>query len=211
MSVLIAGRFLLIGFVAWVAAIVLGVGSRFGLWPWRDKWPLTGALAGLGTFGWFVHANWVSLAVVNTIDDSLLALTAGLFVACGTAVTYGTLFQRTGSARPILEKGSVEERLWMLDAIDGLRPQGLDWGLTGLLLVPGLALTWLGLGQLSSPVPIVVGTASLLGPLYAGVGLRLRSREAQRLLAALEERDAVHGDRGNVSSFSGEGWAPEAS
>jgi hypothetical protein len=190
-SILIAGRFLLVGFLAWTAAIVLGVGSRFDLWSWRAKWPLAGALGGLGTFGWFVHADWVSLSLANALNGSLLALTAGLFVGCGTAVTYGTLFQRTDSVRPALESGSVEERLWILDALDRVRPQRLDWGLTGLLLVPGLGLIWLGLGELASPVPMVFGAASLVGPLYAGVGLRLRSREARRLLAELDERDAV--------------------
>lgn len=185
MTVVLLGRFLVAGIVAWIVAIVLGVGSHFGLFRWRDRWPLAGALAGLGTFGLYVSTY--------SMTASLMGWAAGLFIGCGIAVTYGTLFLRADVLRPTLEPGTAEELLWLRDAVDRLRPQRLDWLLTAALLTPGVGLIRLGLDGLFHRAPIVIGAVSLLGPLYAGLGLALRAREAHRLQAEVDDRDELAG------------------
>ena len=183
---ILVGRFLILGLVAWVAAIVLGVGARFEFWRWRDRWPLAGALAGLGTFGLFLYTT--------PISTHLMAWTSILFIGAGIALSYGTLFLRTQLVRPRLEEGSAEEHLWLRDAVDALRPQSLDWVLTGAVLAPGVGLIYLGLNQVHSAVPVVIGAVSLLGPLYAGVGLALRARVASRIALEIVEREQLDSD-----------------
>lgn len=182
MTVLL-GRFLVVGFLAWIVSIVLGTGAYFGLWSWRRHWPLAGALAGVGTFALYVGTN--------SMTASVMPLFGGLFVGCGIALTYGTLFQRTSLMRPTLREGSAEEHLWLRDAVDRLRPQALDWIITAGLLLPGAALVWLSPRRLFDLGPAVIGAVSWLGPLYAGIGLALRHRASTRILAQLEEREGL--------------------
>jgi len=124
---------------------------------------------------------------------SLMQLAGGLFVGCGIALSYGTLFLRPGTYRPTLGVRGAEARLRMLDTIDRLRPQPLDWVLTSALLIPGAGLGWLGARQLFQLAPVIVGAVSWLGPLAALGGLALRQRAATRLAAELEAEAA--GDR----------------
>ena len=188
---LIAGRFLLLGIVAWVVAIVVGAGSLFGPWRWRERWPVAGAAAGLGVFGIWVFQHAVEMASLAALDPALVAWSAGLSVGCGLAVGYSTLFLGTREPRPRLEAGSPEERLWMHDAIDRLMPQRLDWLLTAALLAPGIGMIHLGLTRVVALTPVVFGAIALLGPVYAGVGLWLRRRSALMLQARLDEVDRV--------------------
>lgn len=186
MTAVLLGRFLIFGLVAWVAAIVIGTGAFFELWSWRRQWALAGALAGAGSFALYVAANSMTV--------SFMGLAGGLFVGCGMAVSYGTLFLRTGGYRPVLPEGSVEEHLWVRDAIDRLRPRRLDWILTGALLAPGAGLVWMGLRHLFTSAPIVIGVASWAGPLYAAAGLVIRHRASSRLIGELEEREALRAE-----------------
>lgn len=198
MTGIIAARFLLLGIIGWVAAIVLGTGARFELWSWRSRWSLAGVLAGLGTWGLFVYSNVRAFLVAGPMGGPLLALTAVLFVGCGLAVSYAGLFGRLDPARPLLPPGSPDERLWLQDAVDRLRPQRLDWWLTGALGLPGIGLAVLGATQLGLTAPVVIGLASLAGPLYAAVGLMLRRREARRLETEIETGRALEaGDAGH--------------
>lgn len=181
MIAVLLSRFLIGGLLAWVAAIVIGIGAFFELWSWRRHWTLAGALAGAGSFALYVAEY--SMTVPS------MGLVAGLFVGCGIAVSYGTLFLHTGSHRPILPEGSVEEHFWVRDAIDRLRPQRLDWILTAALLVPGAGLAWMGLRHLFNLAPIVIGVASWAGPLFAAAGLAIRHRASSGLIRELEERE----------------------
>lgn len=177
------GRFLVFGLIAWVVAIVLGVGSGFGLFRWRDRWPLAGAMAGLGTFCLYVSAYSMTV--------SFMGWAVGLFIGSGIAVSYGTLFLRRDAPRPRLAEGSVEELLWLRDSVDRLRPQRLDWLLTAALMTPGIGLIRLGLGYLFHAAPVVIGAFSLVGPLSAAVGLALSANEAGRLQRELDERSGI--------------------
>ena len=178
-------RFLIGGVLAWIGAIVVGVGAHFELWSWRRHWPLAGALAGAGAFALYVGTS--------SMTTSFMQLVGGLFVGCGIALAYGTLFLRTGSYRPVLREGTVEEHLWLRDAVDRLRPQALDWILTAGLLLPGAGLVWVGARHLLNLAPVVIGAISCLGPLYAAVGLAIRHRASTRMLRELAEREALVG------------------
>ncbi len=180
-TAILTGRFLFLGITAWVLAIGVGLGARFGLWRWKDRWPLAGAFAGLGAFGVFIFQSPVPVP--------LLGWFGGLFVGCGIAVAYGSLFLHVAPLRPRLEAASPDEHLWLRDASERLRPQGLDWLLTAALLAPGIGMIRFGWLELGSMSPVVIGVASMIAPLYAGVGLTLRKRSADRLLDELEARN----------------------
>ena len=182
-TAILTGRFLLLGITAWVVAIGVGLGARFGLWRWKDRWPLAGAFAGLGAFGMFI--------VQSPVPVPLLGWLGGLFVGCGIAVTYGSLFLQVDPLRPRLEEGSADEYLWIRDASERLRPQRLDWLLTAALLAPGVGMIRFGFLELGSMSPVVIGIASMIAPLYAAVGLTLRKCSADRLLEELEARNTV--------------------
>jgi hypothetical protein len=191
---LIAGRFLLLGIVACVVAVVVGAGSWLGVWRWRERWPIAGAAAGLGVFGLWVFEHALEMASLAALDPTLVAWSAGLSVGCGLAIGYSTLFLRTREARPRLEPGSPEERLWVHDAVDRLMPQRLDWLLTAALLAPGIGMIHLGLTRVVALTPVVFGTVALLGPLYAGVGLWLRRRNALTLQTDLARTEIQPGE-----------------
>lgn len=173
-------RFVLVGVVAWVLAVLIGVGAFFDLWSWRKQWPVAGALAGVGTFAFYV--------ATYSIASSPIGLVGGLFVGCGIALTYGTLFLKTDVYRPVLREGSPEEHLWLRDAVDRLRPEPLDWMVTAGLLAPGAALAWMGVSHLLATAPIVIGLASWSGPIFAAAGLTIRHRESSRMLRELAVR-----------------------
>lgn len=187
----VVGPFLLIGVVAWVAAIVMGVGSWFGLWSWRDRWALAGALAGLGTCELYVYAHGGWLPVLVASPQYAFLVTAALFVGSGVGLAYGTLFARAGSARPLLQSGSPEEALWLHDEIDRVEPTGTDWLVTGALLLPSVGLAYLGTTALMGTGLVVAGLASTLGPLWAGMGLWSRRSTARHLRGLLAERTTV--------------------
>ena len=86
------GPFLLVGIVAWVVAGVLGVGSWLGSWRWADRWALAGGLAGLGTFELYLYTHSGMLPVLVPTANSVVMATAALFIGCGLAVSYGSLF-----------------------------------------------------------------------------------------------------------------------
>lgn len=174
-------RFLTLGIGTWAAALVIAVGALFGLWQWRERWPLVGGLAGLGSFGLYIYANPTAIAYISWV--------AGLFIGAGIALTYGTVFLRADPVRPRLIDGTVEERLWLLDTTDAIRPQWLDWVVTAVLFVPGMGLIYLGLRHVFDLVPVVVGAVSLFGPAYAAFGLTLRGRTANRLTAEIDGKD----------------------
>lgn len=186
---LVAGRFLLMGLIAGVAAIVLGTGAFFRLWGWRERWPMAGALGGLAMFGLWVAAHAIEMATLAGLQPSLIGLGGMLSAGCGIALSYGSLFAPTHTPRPVLEPGSAETRLWLLDAADRLHPERLDWMLTSTLLLPGIGMTWLGLTQILLPGPVVLGVISMAAPLYAAVGLALRRRSARAYLAEVEASD----------------------
>jgi hypothetical protein len=188
---LLEGPFLLIGILAWVAAVVLGVGSWFGMWHWRDRWALTGGLAGLGVFELYLYAHSGFLPVLVPTANSVVLATAGLFVGCGISLAYGTLFAPRHVARPRLIEGSAEETLWLLDAVDRLRPEPLDWALTIGLLTPSLGMIYLGLKIVGGPALAIVGAASLLGPLTAAAGLLIGARAARSFGLELADRDCT--------------------
>jgi len=185
----VAGRFLTLGLVAGVAAIVLGTGAFFRLWGWRQRWPMAGTLGGLAAFGLWVAAHAVEMATLAGLQPSLIGLGGTLSAGCGIALAYGSLFPPTHTPRPVLEPGTPEARLWLLDAADRLHPEPLDWILTGTLLIPGIGMTWLGLTQILLPGPVVLGLASVAAPLYAAAGLGLRRRSARAYLAEVEADD----------------------
>ncbi len=189
----VVGPFLLLGVIAWVVAIGLGVGSWLGLFSWRDRWALAGALAGFGTFELFLYANGGWLPVV--VGNPALAFPAAamLFVGCGVGAAYGTLFTPGGLARPRLDAGTAEETLWLHDAVDRLRPAPLDWGLTGALLVPAAVALHTGLAVAPSAGLVLTGLAGLMGPVFGSAGLLLRRRASDRLLAEIAAREAVTG------------------
>lgn len=192
---LIAGRFLVLGLVAGVAAIVLGVGVFFDMWRWRDRWPLFGALSGLAAFGVWVYGHALDMAMLAANSGSLVGWGALVSVGCGIALSYGSLFPPRHLARPAtLPPGSAEERLWLLDAADRLLPQSLDWVLTGVLLLPGLAMIHLGLTQIFLPGPLLFGAAAVTAPLYAAMGLGLRRRAAREFLRELDATASSPGD-----------------
>lgn len=186
----VVGPFLFIGIVAWVAAIVLGVGSWFGLTDWRQRWAIVGALAGLGTFQLYL-AQVGYLPVLVFDPRFVFPATAALFVGAGVATAFGTLFVPGGRGRPKLEAGSPEEMLWLHDTIDRLRPRRLDWLMTGALLLPGAGLVQLGLTLSSGLHFIIAGVVSLAGPLFAALGLTLRGRRAREYAAELEAREGA--------------------
>lgn len=202
----VVGPFLLLGIVAWVAAIVMGVGSWFGLTPWRERWAIAGALAGLGTFELYLYTHSGMLPVL--IFDPALAFpaTAALFVGGGVAASYGTLFLQATGARPALEAGSPEEGLWLSDAIDRFRVRRQDWYVTGALLLPGAGLLRLGLTMGSGVELVVAGVLAMVGPLYAALGLALRGRAARRYAEELEQRRPA-----GLPSSAPEGAAPHPS
>jgi hypothetical protein len=187
----VGGPFLLLGVVAWVVAIVLGVGAWMGLTDWRRHWSLTGGLAGFGTFELYLYANGGMLPVL-LVDPSLaFAGTAALFVGCGVAAMYGTLFVPGVLARPRLEAGTAEEALWLHDAVDRIRPTRLDWVLTAALMLPAAGMLHLGIDLVPSTALVLAGVAGLLGPVFGLGGLLARRRRSERLLAELEERQAL--------------------
>jgi Kef-type K+ transport system membrane component KefB len=173
-------RFFLVGVVAWVVAVLIGVGAFFDLWSWRRQWPVAGALAGAGTFAFYV--------ATYSITSSLIGLVGGLFVGCGIALTYGTLFLKSDVYRPVLREGSPEEHLWLRDAVDRLRPEPMDWMVTAGLLAPGAGLAWVGVSHLFATPPVVIGLASLSGPIFAAAGLAIRHRVSSRMLRELATR-----------------------
>jgi hypothetical protein len=181
----------LLGVLGWVAAIVMGVGSWFGLSPWRRRWAIAGALAGLGTFELFLYANSGLLPIFVPTVGLVFPATAALFVGSGVAAAWGTLFAPGATVRPGLEAGSTEETIWLHDAVDGLRPTVLDWGLAVALALPGLGMLHLGLNLAHDAVLAVVGVVGLVGPVFGAIGLSLRKRTADRYLAELEVRGAV--------------------
>jgi len=182
------GPFLLIGIIAWVAAIVLGVGSWFGMWRWTDRWALASGLAGLGAFELYLYAHSGMLPVLVPTANSVVVATAGLFVGCGLALGYGTLFNPAQLGRPRIPEGSAEETLWLLDAVDRLRPEPLDWALTAGMLVPCVGMIYLGLNIVGGPGLAIAGGVAMLGPIYAGVGLWLRARSAGYFALELADR-----------------------
>lgn len=186
---LVAGRFLTLGLISGVAAIVLGTGAFFGLWGWRERWPMAGALGGLALFGLWVGAHAIEMATLAGLQPHLIGLGGMLSAGCGIALSYGSLFTPTHAARPVLVPGSAESRLWLLDAADRLDPEPLDWVLTATLVLPGIGMTWLGLTQIALPGPVALGVVSAVAPLYAAVGLGLRRRAARAYLAEVEVSD----------------------
>lgn len=185
----VVGPFLLLGVLAWVVAIGMGVGSWFGLSDWRRRWAIAGALAGLGTFEIFLYAHGGNLPVFIARPNMVFSATALLFVGSGVAAAYGTLFAPDSAVRPALDAGSAEERLWLHDAVDRLRPTRGDWGLTAVLALPALGMLHLGLNLAPAAELVVVGVAGLLGPLFGSLGLLLRKRATDRYLAELTEWD----------------------
>ena len=185
----VVGPVLFLGLLAWVAAIVMGVGSWFGLTRWQERWAIAGALAGFGTFELYLHASSGYLPVLVFHPRLVFPATAALFVGSGVAAAYGTLFLKNVVARPALEAGSVEEALWLNDAVDRLRVRPKDWLLTAALLLPGLGLIRLGLTAGSVVELLVAGSVSLAGPFFAGVGLALRGRTAGRYALELESHE----------------------
>lgn len=182
--VLLDGPFLLLGVLACVAAIVIGVGAWFDAWRWQERWALAGGLAGAGVFELYLYATGGILPVFVPSGRYAVIATAALFVGCGLAAAYGTLFPPSALARPVLPEGTAEERLWYLDAIDRIRPERTDWLLTGGMFAPCAGMMWLGLGVVNAPLLAAGGAMAALGPGYATVGLLLRSRTA----AGLEHR-----------------------
>ncbi len=124
----------------------------------------------------------IAVLLSRFLIGGLLAWVAAIVIVIGALL-------RTGSHRPILPKGSVEEHFWVRDAIDRLRPQRLDWILTAALLVPGAGLAWMGLRHLFNLAPIVIGVASWAGRLFAAAGLAIRHRASSGLIRELEERE----------------------
>ena len=194
----VVGPFLFLGLVAWVAAIVLGVGSWFGLTRWRERWAIAGALAGFGTFELYLYASSGYLPVLVFDPRFVFPATAALFVGSGVAAAYGTLFLKNVAARPALEAGSPEETLWLNDAVDRLRVRRQDWLLTAALLLPGRGLVRLGVTAGSAVDLLVAGLMSLAGPVFAGVGLALRGRTADRYALELESREPAAVPAGSV-------------
>jgi hypothetical protein len=155
----VVGPFLLLGVLAWVVAIGMGVGSWFGLSDWRRRWAIAGALAGLGTFEIFLYAHGGNLPVFIARPNMVFSATALLFVGSGVAAAYGTLFAPDSAVRPALDAGSAEERLWLHDAVDRLRPTRGDWGLTAVLALPALGMLHLGLNLAPAAELVAVGGA----------------------------------------------------
>lgn len=185
--VLLDGPFLLLGVLACVAAIVVGVGSWFEVWRWRERWALAGGLAGAGVFELYLYATGGLLPVFVPSARYAIVATAALFVGSGLAAAYGTLFPPSTLARPVLPAGTVEERLWYEDTIDRIRPERTDWLLTAGMLAPCLGMMWLGVGVVTAPLLALGGAAAALGPVFAGIGLFLRSRAANGLERRLAE------------------------
>lgn len=186
--VLLDGPFLLLGILAWVTAIVVGVGAWFDVWRWQERWALAGGLAGAGSFELYLYAHGGLLPVLVPSARYVVVGTAALFVGCGLAAAYGTLFPPSSLARPVLPAGTAEERLWYLDAIDRIRPERTDWLLTAGMFAPCLLMIYLGLGVVTGPALAAGGAMAALGPLYAGIGLGMRARTARdldRQMAAL--------------------------
>lgn len=185
--VLLDGPFLLLGVLACVAAITIGVGAWFDLWRWRERWALAGGLAGVGVFELYLYAHGGLLPVLVPSARYVVVGTAALFVGCGLAAAYGTLFPPSGLVRPVLPEGTAEERLWYLDAIDRVRPERTDWLLTAGMFAPCLLMVYLGLNVVTGPLLALGGAIAALGPTYAGVGLLLRARTANSLEGGLAE------------------------
>ena len=187
--IFLEGPFLLIGLIAWTVAIVAGVGSWFGAWSWRRHWALAGGLAGLGTFELLLFARSGMLPVLVPSAEWVVGATAALFVGCGLAVSYGTLFWPSQERRIRGGEGGAEERLRILDQIDRLRPEALDWVLTGAMALPCLGMVYLGTAVTGSLGLTLTGAACALGPLGAAVQLLGRRGQAARLEADLEARE----------------------
>lgn len=191
---LLEGPFLLIGILACVAAVVIGVGAWFDAWRWQERWALAGGLAGMGVFELYLYAHGGMLPVLIPSARYVVVATAALFVCCGIAAAYGTLFPPSTLARPVLPEGTAEERLWYLDAIDRIRPERTDWLLTVGMLAPCLGMVYLGTTVVTGPGLALAGAMAGLGPIYAGVGLFLRAGTARQLdqqLVESEERRAL--------------------
>lgn len=190
---LLEGPFLLLGILACVAAVVIGVGAWFDAWRWQERWALAGGLAGMGVFELYLYAHGGLLPVLVPSARYVVVATAALFVGCGLAAAYGTLFPPSTLARPVLPAGTAEERLWYLDAIDRVRPERTDWLLTAGLFAPCLGMVYLGLNIVTGPGLAIGGAFAALGPLYAGAGLFLRAATARQLDRQLAEADERHG------------------
>ncbi len=188
----VVGPFLLLGIVAWVVAIGLGVGAWMGLVEWRRHWAVTGAMAGFGTFELYLHAHG---ALPLLVADAGLAFpaAAGLFVGCGVAAAYGTLFVPGQPARPPLTEGTAEETLWLYDAVDRLRPAPGDWLLSAALTIPAGCMLWVGTELAPGTDLVLTGVAGLLGPLFGIGGLLARRRTSDGLLEEIEAREAGRG------------------
>lgn len=181
--IFLEGPFLLIGVIAWTAAIVLGVGAWFEAWDWRDRWAWAGGLAGLGTFELLLYARSGMLEVLVPSAQWVVFASAALFVGCGLALSYGTLYlsdrARARALKPPTEH--AERRLWVLDQVDRLRPERADWLLTGAMIAPCVGMGYLGLVIAGSTGLAVVGALCALGPVSAAIALRNRAREVRRL------------------------------
>ncbi|MEM7416879.1 MAG: hypothetical protein AAF389_15335 [Gemmatimonadota bacterium] len=184
--ILLEGPFLLLGLVAWTLAIVTGVGAWLGAWSWHERWSWAGGLAGLGSFGLLLYAQSGLLPVLVPSARWVVFSAAALFVGCGLAAAYGTLFPPTRA--PVLPRSatSAERRLWVLDQIDRLRPERVDWLLTALMLAPCAGLAYFGLVISGSAGLAVLAGGAALGPAWASASLLRRSAFAADLEAALD-------------------------
>ena len=207
----VVGPFLLVGLVAWVAAIAMGVGAWFGVVSWRERWSVVGALAGLGTFELYLYAHGGALPVLVFDPRFALPVTAALFVGGGVAAAYGTLFVPGGEPRPALAAGSAEEALWLADTADRLRVRPRDWLLTGVLVLPGAGLLSLAGLAPAGAVLGLAGAAALAGPGFALLGLVLRGRAARRHRDELEARPAPERVAGAPATLSAASPGPGGS
>lgn len=188
----VVGPFLVLGLLAWLAAIVIGTGAWFGLTSWQTRWFLAGALAGFGTLELYLHVHSGALPVFVSHPALAFPTTAALFVGGGIAAAFGTACVPRGLVRPALEPGSPEEILWLADAVDRLRTRTADRLLAGALVLPGAGLVALGATTVSGAEVLLAGALALAGPIFGAVGLALRDRTARRYQRELAEAEG-HG------------------
>lgn len=183
--IVVEGPFLLLGLMAWTLAIVTGVGAWFGAWSWRERWSWAGGLAGLGTFSALLYVRSGLLPVLVPSARWVIFSAAALFVGCGLAAAYGTLFPpHRVDPLPRGARGA-ERRLWALDQIDRLRPHRADWILNSLMFAPCVGLAYFGLVISGSPGLAVLAAGAALGPTWASWSLVRRGRLASDLEGAV--------------------------